>query len=327
MRRLRGLVAYDGTAFSGWQTQPSGNGVQDVLETRLTRMFGGRVYVAGSGRTDKGVHAKAQLFHFEVPEASESAAKPVPPIAKALAESDEALAATLEQILAGPSSGLPIDVQVLRVATAPAGFHARDSCTGKRYVYTVQEGAGTPQNARYRWVLGRGKRLDVERMAEAAALLVGTHDFSTFGVISEDDPRTPLKRMRRLEVRRMPLSDSMSLAAAASDGAPAADSGPGFGAEDALADSVVTICAECDRFLYNMMRLISGTLVQVGLGKLTVEEVGILLAAKGRDELQAQKGGPRAFKAPPQGLCLERCYTREEDGEWTDAVSPAPLVS
>ena len=325
LRRFRALVAYDGTAYAGWQTQQSGSGVQDVLETRLSKLFGGRVYVAGSGRTDKGVHAKSQLFHFDVPEATEPGCRPVKPIEAALEQSDATLAAMLEQILAGPTSGLPIDVQVLKVATAPPGFHARDSCVGKRYVYTVQEGAGSPDVARYRWVLGRGKRLDVERMAEAAAILVGDHDFSTFGVIGEDDPRSPLKRMRRLEVRRIPLSHPLDLAASSAGldagvGLVAPANKDGFTAEDMHAGAIVTICAECDRFLYNMMRLISGTLVQVGLGKLSVDDVHTLLAAKGRD---GTRGGPKVYKAPPQGLCLEYCFTSDEDGCWTSAMPRA----
>ena len=69
--RFMGRVAYDGTAFVGWQTQPNGRGIQDLLEERLSKLLGGRVYVAGSGRTDKGVHARDQVFHFEYPDHGE----------------------------------------------------------------------------------------------------------------------------------------------------------------------------------------------------------------------------------------------------------------
>lgn len=251
-RRFRGVVAYDGTSYVGWQTQPSGRGLQDVIEARLSALFGGRVYVAGSGRTDKGVHARGQVFHFEPPE--EQSTKAAPHVASVLQDDDQ-LAAVLERTLSGLSSGLPSDVQVLRVQPAPAGFHARDSCVGKRYVYTVQEGVASPMTARYRWVLGAGKRLDVPAMAEAAARLVGMHDFSTFGVRHPSDPRCPLKRMRRLEVRRVRMIDPVASAAVAEGGV----GGDGC----SVGDDVVTICAECDRFLYNMMRLLSGTLVQV----------------------------------------------------------------
>ena len=362
--RFFGRVQYDGTNYVGWQTQPNGRGVQDALEVRLSSLLGGRVYVAGSGRTDKGVHARDQVFHFELPLEDDKGsssdggatdvggaagasggadAKDVPlgmaekrqgdfqlgkvrhvQLKAALTAADDtAVASVLESVLAGPRSDLPEDIKVMSIAVAPAGFHSRDSCVGKRYVYAVEEGIGSPFTNKYRWVLGRGKRLDVEKMAAAAALLTGTHDFSTFGVREADDPRPPVKRMRRLEVRRASQRDAVSDAAAGAGGGGGGDGGGGGGdgGGDDRGGGVVTICAECDRFLYNMMRMVSGTLVQVGLGKLSVEDVGELLRAKGR------KGGDGAavFKAPAQGLCLERCFLEEEDGEWTDAPPPVAV--
>ncbi|EOD35461.1 putative tRNA-pseudouridine synthase [Emiliania huxleyi CCMP1516] len=202
--RFVGRVQYDGTEYVGWQTQPSGRGVQDVLEARLSSLLGGRVYVAGSGRTDKGVHARDQVFHFETP---------------AQETDDAAVASVLER----------------------AGFHARDS-----YVYTVEEGIGSPFGARYR------------------------HDFSAFGVRRPDDPRPPTKD----------------------------DGGDGGG-------GVVIITAESDRFLYNMMRLLSGTLVQAAAAWLAGP-------GRGLDELTLRlaegRHGSLVVKAPPHGLCLERCF-------------------
>lgn len=329
-RRFRATVAYDGTDFVGWQTQPSGLGVQDVLEERLSRLFGGRVYVAGSGRTDKGVHARGQVFHFEVPaveplvsDGKSTAPRMVPHLAAAFEQSDEVLAMTLARTLAGASSnGLPPSVQVTDVATVPEGFHARDSCTGKRYVYTVQEGVGDPMHARYRWVLGAGKRLDVDRMSEAAAVLTGVHDFSTFGVIGPRDPRSPLKRMRRLEVRRHALCDAISAAARRQSDGTVGDAAQSPGGD------VVTICAECDRFLYNMMRMISGTLVQVGLGKLSVDDVRDLLAARGRrPSSHANERPANVFKAPAHGLCLEHCFFDYVDGAWRPLVGEWPAAA
>ena len=308
--RLRGVVSYDGSAYVGWQTQPSGLGVQDVLEKRLSNLFGNRVYVAGSGRTDKGVHARAQVFHFELPAEPQIRA---PILAAALAESDEALAACLQRMLGGLASGLPLDVQVTDFSPAPAGFHARDSCIGKRYVYTIHEGAGSPFIARYRWVLGPGKRLDVDAMAAAAKLLVGTHDFSTFGVREPTDPRDPLKQMRRLEVRRHAGGDDPVSRAAALASAGNATAGAAEAVGEAV-ESAVTICAECDRFLMFMMRMISGTLVQVGLGKLRVGEVAELLAARGRT------AEPRVVKAPAHGLCLAHCFMEDEHAPWAESM-------
>ena len=148
-------------------------------------------------------------------------------------------------------------------------------------------------------------------MNAAAQLLIGTHDFSTFGVREANDPRPPVKVMRRLEVRRhVRVDDPVSAAARAihQDGG----GKDGMNGEDGDGDeSVVTICAECDRFLYNMMRMISGTLVQVGLGRLDAGEVSELLAARRRTE----KG--EIVKAPPQGLVLQKCFLEDEHGPWS----------
>ena len=170
--RFRATVAYDGTEFNGWQTQPFGNTVQDLLEKRLTNILGAQVHIAGSGRTDAGVHALAQVFHFDLPEAGGNGQ------VVAAGASPEAAAATLERCLVGLPENthpLPAAIRVLSVRPAPADFHSRGWNLGKRYVYTVHEGLGCPLSARYRWALGRGKVLDLARMREAAALLLGAH--------------------------------------------------------------------------------------------------------------------------------------------------------
>ena len=163
-------------------------------------------------------------------------------------------------------------------------------------------------------------------------------------MIEASDPRPPVKRMRRLEVRRWSLLDPPTAAArAGSDGGDGHSDGDGFGGGDRR-DSVVTICAECDRFLYNMMRLISGTLVQVsacsshqlealppwmptvlpcvqvGLGRLSPDDISTLLAAKGRPAVR-NSCGLEVFKAPAQGLCLERCYYANAE-EWMAPAGP-----
>lgn len=290
--------------------------MQDALEARLSRLFGGRVHVAGSGRTDKGVHARGQVFHFEPPMESGENAKAAPHIARAMASTDEELADVLTRTLTSLSSGLPNDIQVRSVEPVPTGFHAREDCSGKRYVYTVHEGVGDPMVARYRWTLGAKHRLDVSLMAEAAARLVGTHDFSTFGVREASDPRPPVKRLRRLEVRRLFCADPVAEAARAAH----ADrdegcSSPPCGEGGHGVESVVTICAECDRFLYNMMRLLSGTLVQVGLGRLSPDDVAALLEAKGRKSIRLERG-LEVVKAPAHGLTLERCFYNIPKPEW-----------
>ena len=132
------------------------------------------MHIAGSGRTDAGVHARAQVFHFDLPEAGGHGR------VVAAGASPESAAASLQRCLVGlpENNSLPATIRVLSVRPAPADFHSREWNLGKRYVYTVQEGLGCPFSARYRWALGRGKVLDLDRMAEAAALLLGEHDLS-----------------------------------------------------------------------------------------------------------------------------------------------------
>ena len=87
---------------------------------------------------------------------------------------------------------LPATIRVLSVQPAPADFHSRGWNLGKRYVYTVQEGLGCPFSARYRWALGRGKVLDLGRMTEAAALLLGEHDLSLTPTLTTDPNPNPI---------------------------------------------------------------------------------------------------------------------------------------
>ena len=276
--------AYDGSEFDGWQTQPHGNTVQDAVEQRLTKLFGGAVVqICGAGRTDKGVHARGQHFHFTVPTAHGLTAS----LMRGISDADAA-AARMQQCLTGlpENSGLPASVQVLSVTARPPGFHARDSCVGKRYAYTVEEGVGDPFSARYRWALGRRAKLDVAAMNAAAALLVGKRDFSTFATMTPGDTRDVVKHLRRLEVIRV--------------------------AEPTAYDAgVVTVVAEADRFLMHMCRFLAGTLVQVGLGKLSPADVASFLEAADR-----AKDAPAPYKAPARGLCLEEVFY---EGEWAES--------
>jgi tRNA pseudouridine38-40 synthase len=154
----RVTLAYDGADFVGWQRQRDGAGrtVQGELEAALARLAGGPlVAVAGAGRTDAGVHALGQVASFELP-------RDVPP--------DE-----LQRALNGL---LPDDVRVLEALPAPEGFHARRSAVSKLYRYVLDcGGVALPQRRRYAgWVPWR---LDPVRVAAAAALYVGRHDFAS----------------------------------------------------------------------------------------------------------------------------------------------------
>jgi len=172
--RWRATCAYDGADFLGWQSQRGGGAVQDVLEKRLAEIFSRPVRVHGSGRTDAGVHARAQVFHFD-------AAWPHPE----------------ENLLRALRNGLPRGLLVTTLRRAAPDFHARYSATGKRYRYRLHRGLALPFAARYCWSLPE-RPLDLAAMRAAGRLLVGEHDFSAFaGRIHPGE--TTVKQLRRLD--------------------------------------------------------------------------------------------------------------------------------
>ncbi len=161
MARLKITVAYEGTRFAGWQLQAMRSGecpltVQGELERAAAAITCERVVVYGSGRTDSGVHAEAQVCHMDVPED------------KAGLDWARAL-----------NSLLPPDIRVRSADLAPADFHARFSATGKCYAYSLWMGAQRPlpRAQAFTW---HTPELDLQRMQAAAAYLVGHHDFASF---------------------------------------------------------------------------------------------------------------------------------------------------
>jgi tRNA pseudouridine38-40 synthase len=179
MMRWQATVAYDGTEFHGWQSQPSGLAIQDFLERRLGVLFGRPVRIHGAGRTDSGVHADAQVFHFD-------------------GEWPHGARALLQAL----RTGYPASIQVQAVANVEPDFHARFSAIGKRYRYQFFEGYAPPRDCRFYWSLGH-YRLDLARMEQAARVLIGRHDFSAFTANPRDNRQeSPIKDLRRLELRR-----------------------------------------------------------------------------------------------------------------------------
>lgn len=176
--RFMATVAYDGTDYHGWQSQPDGSAVQDKIEARLAKIFRRPVRIYGSGRTDSGVHAEGQVFHFDVPWNH-----PVEILLKAL------------------RSDMPGDILVKDLRVARKNFHARFSSCGKRYVYRLRLGFSPPDRARYEWAVG-SREVDVAAMKEAAKRLVGVHDFTAFGGMHKQSMQyeNPIKDLRRLEV-------------------------------------------------------------------------------------------------------------------------------
>jgi tRNA pseudouridine38-40 synthase len=236
-------LAYDGTDFAGWQRQPNRRTVQGELEAALQRITQQHSKCIASGRTDAGVHALGQVVSFQT-----NTQLPGPVLTKAL------------------NAELPEDILVFEVAEAPAGFHALRDAVRKRYRYVIEDGRNRDVfDRKYVWHVYQ--QLDVEAMKEAAAPLIGTHDFASFE--TSGSPRlTTVRTVLDLLVERR---------------------------AGELTDRII-IEVEADGFLYNMVRNIVGTLVAVGKGKESTAWPAKVLQLRDRT-----KAG---MTAPPQGLFL-----------------------
>lgn len=240
MPNFRMTLCYDGSRYNGWQRQGNThNTIQEKLETALGTILEQPVEVAGSGRTDAGVHARAQTASFH-------------------AKTNLTADALLEALRAK----LPGDIGVLDLTEAPPRFHARLSCVGKTYVYRVWNST-MPNVFERKYVFALPQPLDLAAMQRAAAALCGTHDYTSF---------CANRRMKKSAVRTVERIDV-----------------------DRLGDEV-RLTFSGDGFLYHMVRILTGTLLEVGLGERDAAEITQILEAY--DRAAAGK------TAPAQGLIL-----------------------
>ncbi len=173
MRRIRITISYDGTGFHGWQVQPGLATIQGSIEAVLAGIEGSPVHVAGSGRTDAGVHALAQVAAFSLTNPI-----PVPNLRKAM------------------NRLLPRDIRVLEAEETAADFHPRHAATAKTYEYRIFRAEVCPPFDR-RYVLHHPYPLDEDRIFDLAPLLAGEHDFSAFAAADERD-ELELSTVRRV---------------------------------------------------------------------------------------------------------------------------------
>lgn len=248
-------VAYDGTQYAGWQVQLRRQTVQGALEKAIAQVANERVRVTGSGRTDSGVHAIAQVASFSLSH----------------------WRARAEDLGRALNSKLPPDIAVSEIVDAVADFHAIRDALGKRYRYQLQIGGGRDAfEYRYRWHLPGP--IDVAAMRLAAKQLRGLHDFASFQAAGSDR-KTTVRDVRALEVIDQDAAG-----------------GAGQGGDGEVKRLAIEV--EADGFLYNMVRNIVGTLVEVGRGKRDPAWAAEVLAARDRTV-----AGPTA---PPHGLFLLR---------------------
>jgi len=215
-------VQYDGSEYAGFQSQRGGRTIQDELESGLAAVIGSPVRVTAAGRTDAGVHARGQVVHLRA-----------------------AWAHSLGDLRRAWNANLPADIAIRALAPVPPGFHARFSARSRAYRYQIDnQPVRSPLLDRYAWHVSWP--LDVARMAEAMAGLVGRHDLASFGRAPQgcNTVRTVLAARCWAE------------------------------------GQLVRLEVEADAFLQHMMRRVTATLVAVGLGRLAPGEFGAIIGAR-----------------------------------------------
>ncbi len=250
MRRIRLIVEYEGTSYVGWQLQDNGVSVQQRLNEALYALTEEEIRVHGSGRTDSGVHARAQVAHF-----------------------DTGVRMPADKFAVAMNMHLPPDIRVLHSEETNLDFHARFSVIEKSYRYTVQTGPHARVMTR-NTALHVHTPLDIIELRAAATALLGRHDFAAFmaaGGAVESTARTIL------------CSD--------------------WSQQGAYLHYDVTGTG----FLYNMVRILAGTMLEIGMGKRPLNAIPQALSTG-----QRQDAGPTA---PAHGLCLMRVRYPDFDTE------------
>lgn len=177
--RLKLIIAYDGAPFSGWQSQPNGNGVQDHLENAFEQICSQRVRVHGAGRTDAGVHALAQCAHTDLPVRRYNA----------------------QRWRSALNGVLPTTIRIMRCDFVPESFHARFSAKEKVYRYRVWNGDVLPPFENNRAWQVRDP-IDCRLVAATAKFFVGRHDFASFAANRGAPVTDTVRTLRRVSVRR-----------------------------------------------------------------------------------------------------------------------------
>ncbi len=265
MRNLKLILTYDGSEFAGWQVQPGRTTVQGVLASAIGRLTGENVLPQGSGRTDAGVHALAQVASFVT-----ASAIPVENWVRAL------------------NDILPASIRVLQVAEAAPDFHARKSARAKTYRYRIYRGAVCPPFL-VRYVWHYPYPLDESAMMAAAGVVEGEHDFASFAAV---DP----KRVER-------MTGGRNISKNHDDGTDADESNAQpinvrtiFSSLWTREGEELTYTVRGSGFLHHMVRNLVGTFLLVGKRTVSVEDLRRILAARDRTA-----AGPTA---PASGLYL-----------------------
>ncbi|MDP3786569.1 MAG: tRNA pseudouridine(38-40) synthase TruA [Candidatus Omnitrophota bacterium] len=239
IRNILLKIEYDGTNYSGWQSQKNSRSIQDTTEAALKRITGRKARLISCGRTDAGVHALGQIANFKT-------------------TSD----ILLYKLQRGLNSVLPKDIVIKEIREAPLKFHSRFDAKSKTYCYTIINGA-SPSAVQRDFTAYIPYKLDLPLIKKEAKHLLGKHDFKSFQAADKVE-RSSIRTIKRLDIKK--------------------------------AGNSIKITVEADGFLYNMVRNIVGTLLEIGKGRLKPGSMGKILKAKDR-----KLAGPTASA---RGLCL-----------------------
>jgi len=240
-------IAYDGTHYSGWQIQPNGLAVQEVVEDALEKLLKERVQVRSSGRTDAGVHARAMAASF-------TTNRNLP----------------LKAFVEGANRFLPADIAIQSARIVPEGFKPITMAYAKQYRYTIiNSSVRSPLDRLYSWQVR--EPLDLAAMEEAAGRFVGSHNFAAFRA-SNCVAKTTIRRIDSVRITRQ--------------------------------GSRISIDVIGGGFLKNMVRVMVGTLVDIGKGRFIPSDIDRLLLGGERKEAGST--------APACGLCLIQVFYPEK---------------
>ncbi len=282
-------IAYDGSPFHGWQKQPGQMTVQGHLEKVLSRLFNREILLSGTSRTDAGVHALGQRASFKA-----DLGIPVDRMAMVI---NNALCGAEE---AGGYAKAP--VRILEAREMPPDFHARFDCKSKEYIYRIKDGTGFARGgtdfakADLSLVFDRNyvyhvkEFLDVAAMDKAAKLLEGTQDFKAFEASGGNPRETTVRTIMSAKVTVAAVHEG--------EGRETDDFKVAMGHFGEPRD--IQFRVRGDGFLYNMVRIITGTLVEIGQGKRNPEEIADIIKKKDRSGA--------GHTAPPNGLYLNEVF-------------------
>ena len=237
--RFLATIEYDGTKYAGWQIQPNGVSIEEEIEKVLSKLLNKEMKIYGSGRTDAGVHALGQTFHFD------------------------ADIKDIDKFKYSLNCLLPRDMHVLNIEKKGDDFHARYLVKEKEYIYYINMGEYDPFNKDYMYQFQRP--LDVDKITEASKLFIGEHCFQNFTSKDEDQDRF-VRNIYSIDLSKK--------------------------------DDILKITFRGNGFMRYMIRMIVGTFIEVGLGRLEIAKVKEYLEQKERKVV--------SYKAPANGLYLSK---------------------